>query len=172
MEQRTQEESNPENQTNKIYCQIESQDFFTRNKMSLDMSELSKQESLVIMTNRNGRVEYELNHNAIKDASKGIVIGDLYGYISDVNDTIVKIFGAKNKNEFVGKHILEFLVKEEKVRAIQSSLASIATNQGMTQQYRVQLRSGKETTVEVTTTFIKDETGENIGFIDFVREIN
>lgn len=138
--------------------------------MNFVMSELSKQESLVLVTNKNGRVEFEINQEAIKTTSEGIVIGDLYGYISDVNDVIVKIFGAKDKSELVGKHVLELLVKEEKTRAVKNSLASITNNQGMTQKYRVRLKSGEEAKLEVTTTLMKDEEGQNIGFIDLVRK--
>ncbi len=134
------------------------------------MSELSKQESLVLLTNKNGRVEFEINQEAIKTTSEGIVIGDLYGYISDVNDIIVRIFGAKDKSELVGKHVLEFLVKEEKARAVKNSLTSITNNQGVTQKYRVRLKSGDEARLEVTTTLMKDEQGQNIGFIDFIRK--
>lgn len=138
--------------------------------MNFVMSELSNQKSLVRVTNKNGRVEFEINQEAVKTTSEGIVIGDLYGYISDVNDIIVKIFGAKDKSELVGKHVLEFLVKEEKTRAVKNSLTSITNNQGMTQKYRIRLKSGEEAKLEVTTTLMKDEQGQNIGFIDFVRK--
>ncbi len=135
------------------------------------MSELSKQESLVHLTNKNGRVEFEINQDAIKTLSEGVVIGDLYGYISDASDITLKILGVKDKSELVGKHVLELLVKEEKTRAVKNSLASITNNQEMTQKYRVSLKSGEEAELEVTTTLMKDEQGQNVGFIDFIRKI-
>jgi PAS domain S-box-containing protein len=89
------------------------------------MSKLSKQENLVLITSKNIRIEFEINQEAIKTTNEGIVVGDLYGYISNVNDTIVKIFGSKDKSELVGKHVFELLVKEEKTRAVNNPLASI-----------------------------------------------
>jgi PAS domain S-box-containing protein len=117
----------------------------------------------------------EIEEDAIdpeKNIIEGIIIGDLWGYISDVNEVIVKMYGAKDKSEFVGKHVLEFLVKEEKGRAVQNSLDSIANEQGEKQEYRVRTKSGKEITVEVTTDFISSKQGEKIGFIDIVRKLS
>ncbi len=139
------------------------------------MSQVSKQENFIIITNKNGRVEFEINQAAVassKNAVEGIIVGDLYGYISDVNESIVKMYGASDKSEIVGKNYLEFLVKEERGPAVQRSIALIMNNQGITQQYRVRLKSGEETTLEVTTTLMRDEQGQNIGFIDFVRKTN
>jgi PAS domain S-box-containing protein len=136
------------------------------------MTAISRPENLVSITNKNGRIEYEIDATAValsKHANDGIVIGDLYGYISDVNETIVRMLGAADKSELVGKHILEFLAKEEKSRAVQNSLASIMGDQGMTGEYKARLKSGEEVTLEVITTLMKDEQGDKIGFIDFIR---
>jgi two-component system NtrC family sensor kinase len=136
------------------------------------MSDFLEQERLVQTTYKNGRVDFQINPKATQNITEGIIIGDLYGYISDVNEVCMKMAGVENKNELVGKHILEFLVKEEKARAIKSSLESIASNKEITQQYRVILKSGKQITLEVKTRLMKDESGENIGFIDFVKQVN
>lgn len=137
------------------------------------MPDNSKQESMVVITNKNGRLDFEINQQATENICAGIVISDLYGYISDVNDRLVEIFGAKDKSEFVGKHLLEFLVKEEKARVFQNSLALILlNNQKITGQYKVHLKSGEVTTLEVTTTLMKDKDGQSVGFIDFVKKVN
>ncbi|MCW3999486.1 MAG: PAS domain-containing protein [Candidatus Bathyarchaeota archaeon] len=134
------------------------------------MFKRSQQGNLVLITNKNGRLDFELNQ-ATQTRSEGIVIGDLYGYISDVNDALLKIMGAHDKSEFIGRNILEFLAKEEKARAIQSALDAIANDQGMTQRFRICLQNGKETTLEVSTTFLKDDEGNSIGFIHLVRAV-
>ena len=96
----------------------------------------------------------------------------MYGYISDVNESIVKLYGASDKSEIVGKHYLEFLVKEQRGQAVQRSIASIINNQGMNDEYRIRLKSGEEAKIEVTTSFLMDSDGEKIGFIDVVRKIS
>lgn len=105
------------------------------------------------------------------NAAEGVIIGDLWGYISDVNQVIVNMYGAKDKSEFIGKNVLEFLVKEERDRAVKSSLDSIATEKAKTHQYRVQLKDGKQITVEVTLDFLRNKQGDIIGFIDIIRPL-
>jgi two-component system, NtrC family, sensor kinase len=137
------------------------------------MSQITKQENFIIITDKNGRIEFEIDQAVVassKNATDGIIVGDLYGYISDVNESIVKMYGASDKSEIVGKHYLEFLVKEERAQAVQRSIASIMNNQGMTDEYRVRLKNGEEAKIKVTTSFLRDQNGEKIGFIDFVRK--
>ncbi len=107
-----------------------------------------------------------------KNVADGIVVGDLWGYISDVNEVIVKMYDAKDKSEFVGKHVLDFLVKGEKDRAIESSLYVIAVGQPKKQAFLARLKNGKEIMVEVTSGLVKNKQGETIGFIDFVSQID
>lgn len=118
------------------------------------------------------RMEIEDVISKERNDAEGVIVGDLWGYISDVNDVLVKMFGAKDKSEFMGKHVLEFLVKEEKERAIQNSLDSIVNEQAKKEQYRVRLKNGKEMTVEVTTDLLNNKKGEKIGFIDVIRKIS
>jgi PAS domain S-box-containing protein len=139
------------------------------------MSQVAKQENFIIITDKNGRLEFEIDQAVVassKNATDGIIVGDLYGYISDVNESIVKMYGACDKSEIVGRHYLEFLVKEERAQAVQRSMAPIMNNQGMNDEYRVRLKNGEEAKIEVTTSFLRDQNGEKIGFIDVVRKIS
>ncbi len=42
----------------------------------------------------------------------------------------------------------------------------------MSNEYRVVLKNGEESKIEVTTSFLRDQEGEKIGFIDVVRMLN
>jgi PAS domain S-box-containing protein len=107
-----------------------------------------------------------------KDTTDGVVIGDLWGYISDVNDVVVKWYGANDKSEFVGKHVLEFLMKEERSRAVQESLNSIVSGHERIREYRVRSKTGEELTLNVTISYIRDKDGQKIGFIDIIKNIS
>ncbi len=85
--------------------------------------------------------ESELFSAAIKMSVDGIIIGDLYGYITDVNDAVVRMCGAADKSEFVGKHIVDFLVKEDRPQAVKDSMDSIRLGQGRTSEYRALSRN-------------------------------
>jgi PAS domain S-box-containing protein len=106
-----------------------------------------------------------------ENSSEGIVVGDLWGYISDVNQTIVKMFGAKHKSEFIGKHVLEFLVKEERSRATQESLNAISNNQDVSQKCQIHTKNGQKMTILVITKILKNRQGDQIGFIDIVKQL-
>jgi PAS domain S-box-containing protein len=120
----------------------------------------------------NKMVEESALLSAIHTCKNGIIVGDLWGYITHVNEVMVKMYGASDKSEFVGKHVLNFLVKEERGRAVRESLDSIVTDQGRTEAYRVLSKRGEELLLEVTLDFIRDEQGEKIGFVDVVRDIS
>jgi PAS domain S-box-containing protein len=116
--------------------------------------------------------ELELFSAAVKMSLDGIIIGDLKGFITDVNDAIVKMYGADDKREFVGKHVLDFLVESDRDRAVRDSLDSLKLGQGKTCEYRAISKSGEEVPVEVTVAIKRDENGEKIGFVDIVRNIS
>jgi PAS domain S-box-containing protein len=109
---------------------------------------------------------------ALNMPDDGIIVGDLYGFIIYVNDAIIKMYGATDKNKFVGKHVTEFLVKSDKERAVSDSMNILTSGQGKTSEYRALTITGEEVPIEVTITLVRDENGESIGFVDIVRNIS
>jgi PAS domain S-box-containing protein len=120
----------------------------------------------------NNLIEMDLFCAAIKMSLDGIIIGDLKGYINDVNDAVVKLYGAVDKGEFVGRHIVEFLAEGDRERAMRDSLDSLKSGQGRTSEYLAISKSGKEVPIEVTVAFVRDEKGQRIGFVDIIRNLS
>ena len=116
-----------------------------------------------------GEVAKIEDSHILRNSSDGVVIGDLWGYITDVNQVILDLFGAKDKKEFMGKHVLNFLIKEERQRAVKESLDSIANDKNKTLNYCVQLKNGQQLTLIVKTMLMKDENGQQTGFINIVK---
>jgi PAS domain S-box-containing protein len=115
--------------------------------------------------------ELKLDHAKNRNTSEGVVVGNAWGYISDVNDVILSMFGVKEEDEFVGKNVLEFLLKEEKERAIANSLSVIEEGKARVDVYTVKLKNGKEAKLQVLTDLIEDEDGQRMGFIDIIRPL-
>ncbi len=115
--------------------------------------------------------EVKLDYAQSPNASEGVIIGNSWGYISDVNDVMLSMYGAKEKSEFVGKHVLQFLPKEEKERAITNSLNVIEVGKARTEVYVVKLKNGQEAKFQVFTDLIENEDGEKMGFIDIIRPV-
>ena len=108
----------------------------------------------------------------LRKTSDGVVMGDLWGYITDVNQVILDLYGAKDKKEFVGKNVLNFLVKEERQRAVKESMDSIANGKNKTLNYCIQLKNGQQLTLSVKTILMKDENGHQTGFINIVKTVS
>ena len=100
----------------------------------------------------------------------GIAIGTPDGKITYVNPALLKMCGFIDKDEFVGKHVLEFIAKRDHQRASQSSMDCLRTGQSYLGQYTALRNDNSEFQVEVTTALIKDEIGQPIGFVDIVRD--
>jgi PAS domain S-box-containing protein len=115
--------------------------------------------------------ELRLFSLAVKMSLDGIIIGDINGKITYVNDTLLKMYGSTDKNNFQGKHILEFIVERDHARAIQNSMECLRTGEGKMGEFNALNKKGVEIPVEVTTAIIKNEKGEGIGFVDIVRDI-
>jgi two-component system, NtrC family, sensor kinase len=103
---------------------------------------------------------------------EAVIIGDLWGYISDVNQAVVELFGVKNKSEIIGKHVLNFVAKDDRARAVTNSLDAIQGSKSKTDKYRAVLKNGTELLLDVRTAFIIDKQGQKIGFIDFIKPIS
>ena len=121
-----------------------------------------------------GNVEKEPNlfSSAIEMSLDGIAMGDVEGNITYVNGALAKMMGSNDKNEFVGRHVLEFIVESDRPRATQKSIESIKTGQGWAGKFTVLLKDGQTLPVEITATPIKNENGVPIAFIDIVRDIS
>jgi len=102
----------------------------------------------------------------------GVIVGDLYGYITNVNDEVLKMYGASDKSEFVGKNVLNFVVKSDKERAIADFMKILTSNHGMIGKYRALTKIGEEILIEVKTELIRDENGEKIGLVDTIRNLS
>jgi PAS domain S-box-containing protein len=108
---------------------------------------------------------------AIETTSDAVIIGDLTGKITYVNNAALKICGATNKADILGKHVIEFIAEQDRQRVTQSSLNSLKTGKSFEGEYAALTMTGVEFPVEVTLSVMKDETGKGIGFIDVVRDI-
>jgi PAS domain S-box-containing protein len=119
------------------------------------------------------KAEEELRRfsTAVRTSLDGIITGDLNGKINDVNDAVLRMYGDSNKGDLIGKNILDFVAESDRTRALQDSLESMKTGHGKTLEYRALAKNGTEIPVEITTTFMKNEQGEPIGFVDIIRNI-
>ena len=101
----------------------------------------------------------------------GVVVGDLWGYISFVNEAAIKMMGATGGGEFIGKHVLNFLPQGNRGKETAEALKAIAQSQDRKGIYRVLSKNGKQLELEVKIYLMLDSQGERIGFVDLIKDI-
>lgn len=120
---------------------------------------------------KNNAQEMRVFSQAIKMSLDGIIIGTLDGNITYVNDALLKMHGTADKNDLLGKHVLEFICERDRERATRNSLECLKTGEGMRGEFAALRKNGDEFPVEVTTAIIRNEQGMATGFIDVVRDV-
>ncbi|XHH09386.1 MAG: PAS domain-containing protein [Candidatus Bathyarchaeia archaeon] len=110
---------------------------------------------------------------AVEVSQDGIVIGDANtGKITYVNDSIMRMLGYTNREDVIGKCILDFVADTDKEKAIKHSVECVNTHQGWKDQFTVTKLNGELLKVELTATPIKNENGDQIAFINIVRDVS
>ncbi|MCW4023955.1 MAG: PAS domain S-box protein [Candidatus Bathyarchaeota archaeon] len=108
---------------------------------------------------------------AVELSLDGVVIGDVDGYITYVNNAALKMFGGLDKKDAIGRHVIEFVAERDRAKVAQRSLTSSLKLDGMVNEFFALKKTGEEFPVEVTTAPIKNSAGKQIGFIDILRDI-
>jgi PAS domain S-box-containing protein len=143
------------------------------NQMSKRPIESSSEEVVSTCATQKSKAEEEMHRffAAVKTSLDGVIIGDFNGNITDVNDAVLRMYGSTDKDDLIGKSVLDLVVESDRERALHDSMESMRTGQGRTTEYRVLTKNGTEIPVEITTGFLTDERGKPIGFVDIIRNV-
>jgi PAS domain S-box-containing protein len=119
------------------------------------------------------RTEEELLRlsNAVSMSTDSIVISDLNGTIVDVNEATVKMYGAENKNELIGKSSFDLIVPEERERALAFAKEALQKGYVKNLEYHVLIRDGRQIPIEMSAAIMKDAAEKPIGFVGVSRDI-
>ena len=107
----------------------------------------------------------------MENSLDGIIVGDPAGNITYVNTALVNLYGGNDKNDVVGKHVLDLIHPAHKQRAFEKSMQCLKTGVAWRDRFTVLTKQGTTFPVEITVTPLKDDDGLLIGFIDVVRDI-
>ncbi|MCK5009005.1 MAG: PAS domain-containing protein, partial [Deltaproteobacteria bacterium] len=123
-------------------------------------------------------VEKEVNETkefvemVIENTVDGIMIGDLSGNIISANAALGKMTGLK-KEELIGEHASMFISEDEEIRKIFREKAVDLFEKGNTSyESALKRRDGKHIEVDVTTSLIKDGSGDYIAGVSIFRDIS
>jgi len=95
-------------------------------------------------------------------------IADFEGTINQVNDSFVRMWGYKSKNEVIGKPILHFIQDRKEAEVIISSLNKTGKWVG---DYTARKKDGSTFIANANATILSDETGKMVGYQSSVQDI-
>ncbi len=127
----------------------------------------------LIESSERKRAEEELIRlsNAVKTSTDSIVISDLEGKIIDVNEATLKMYGADDKKDLIGKSSLDFIVSEDREKALADIKETLERGYVKNREYHVILKDGGKLPVEMNSGIMKDANGDSIGFVGITRDI-
>jgi PAS domain S-box-containing protein len=128
-------------------------------------------DSFLDITDRK-RMEEELKIKdfAIASSINGIVIGDLKGNITYVNESFMQLWGGKDPSEVIGKSALSFAQSEEEAAKI---LQAVYESENWFGEIIAKRKDGKPLALQLTASMVKNKDGKPIclmcSFIDITE---
>ena len=119
------------------------------------------------------RMEKELTRlsSAVKASVDSIVIIDIEGKIVDVNEATLKMYGADDKGDLIGRDSLNLLVPEYRERGLAGIETVLETGYDMSRGYESITKDGRRIPVELSAAVMKDEGGKPVGIVIIGRDI-
>jgi PAS domain S-box-containing protein len=114
----------------------------------------------------------ELLKRTIGAVTDGIVVTDLKGIITDVNEATLKILGYSDKDEIIGQSLFDFVCGMEYEKALNVFHSSVSNGiSGKLLEYKLIKKGGTEFDAEINAAEIADALGIKTGIVVSVRDV-
>lgn len=117
------------------------------------------------------RESREISRFMFESIGEGIIIIDLEGKVVEANDAALRIQGYESKEQVVGRHSLEFMVEEDRARAMEDIQRAIDEGHGTQYEYRLRTMDGRFVDIQASATLLHDSSGNAVGLISAIRDI-
>jgi PAS domain S-box-containing protein len=115
----------------------------------------------------------EAKLRAIYDSiGDGISVTDLKGTLLDQNAAGVHLSGYSSKEEIVGLNGLSFIAETDRDRARNDMFNVLQKGIGITTEYKLVNKNGKEYDAEVSGAIIKDSENNPVAIVNVIRDIS
>jgi PAS domain S-box-containing protein len=106
-----------------------------------------------------------------ESVTDGILVIDLNGVITEVNQRAVKMHGYKSKGELFGKSAAKLVAPGEREKIATNMRQAIKQGKLESAEYTLLKADGTEFPGELSTSALRDASGKPIGHITIVRDI-
>jgi two-component system NtrC family sensor kinase len=101
----------------------------------------------------------------------GIIVTDLEGRITQVNESVVRIFNYSSRDELIGRTNLDLIALKDHNQARQGMSITRKTGFGGVHEFTFVKKDGKEFPGQSSTAILIDHTGEAAGFITVAKDM-
>jgi PAS domain S-box-containing protein len=108
---------------------------------------------------------------AIETCTDGIALADAEGRITELNDAMVEMFGAADKEALLGRLTFELVVPEDEPRARATIDRLYATGSSPSQEYQVVRFDGEVVPIEAAVALLSESIEDAQGFVVVVRDV-
>lgn len=103
--------------------------------------------------------------------ANGVVVTDLQGSITDLNDQAVQMHGVGPKENLIGKNVLEFIALRDQKEAAKRMQKLAQQGSSDTGEFSLLRADGSEYPAEISAGLLKDTDGNPTGFVSIIRDI-
>ena len=102
---------------------------------------------------------------------EGIVVTDLNGKVIDENQAGLQMFGYNSKEEVIGLDGLAVIAEKNREEAKLALIKTLEQNASNAKEFTLTTKNGEEFEGEISTTVLRDSTGNPSGLISVIRDI-
>lgn len=117
---------------------------------------------------RQSEVKLRLIFESVAD---GIVVTDLEGNITQVNEAAVRLYGSESKEELLSRSAFEVISNRDHYRAMENFKKTLLEGYSGVIEYMLLKKDGSEYPAQLSAALMKDEAGKPMGFVAIIEDI-
>jgi PAS domain S-box-containing protein len=102
----------------------------------------------------------------------GIIVTDLGGNIVRLNDATAALYGCRDKEELIGRRILDYVSEKDRARVMGSLERAYEEGRSGSIEYLLLTKTDREMHAELSTALLRDKSGKPTGFIAVTKDIS
>ena len=110
--------------------------------------------------------------NVFAASPDAITVTDLKGNIIECNNATLELMGFSSKEEVIGKNAFEFIVEDDRDRAIENLKKTLEQNTIKNVEYKSLTKQGNCFIMELSVSVVRDSSGKPKGFVGITKDIS
>lgn len=109
--------------------------------------------------------------DAVHASTDSIIISDLDGKITDINEATLKMYSTDDQTDLVGKGSFDLIATEDRDKAVADMKEAMERGYVRDREYQIVIKDGSKVPVEMSVSVMKGVDGKPIGFVGIIRDI-